>query len=125
MVPSLIPPEINPPGVGQKNNKLQLQRAHFSGPLPPPSLLEQYEQCVPGAGERIIRLTEAQGDHRRLMEKTVVNRTFSEARFGQVCAVLVALAGIGAAAYVAVSGHEIAGSILGGSTMAMIVTAFL
>lgn len=30
----------------------------FSGPLPPPKILAQYEECLPGAADRIMTMTE-------------------------------------------------------------------
>ncbi len=36
----------------------------FQGPLPPPDLLDNYEQILPGAAERIFGLTETEQSHR-------------------------------------------------------------
>ena len=38
-------------------------RASFSGPLPPPELLKQYDEVVPGAADRIISMAEAEQAH--------------------------------------------------------------
>ena len=35
-----------------------------TGPLPPPEQLAQYEQIIPGAADRILRMTENNSDHR-------------------------------------------------------------
>ena len=40
----------------------------FSGPLPVSSEFERYEKTVKGAGDRILRLTENEQEHRHLME---------------------------------------------------------
>lgn len=40
----------------------------FSGPLPPPNILVNYEQACPGAADRIIRLAEQQAGHRQNTE---------------------------------------------------------
>ena len=39
---------------------LSLEASSFSGPLPPPELLKQYDEVVPGAAERIISMAEAE-----------------------------------------------------------------
>jgi len=39
-----------------------------SGPLPMPQQLRQYDDIVPGAAERIIRMAEGQGAHRQRLE---------------------------------------------------------
>jgi uncharacterized membrane protein len=54
---------------GQMQASLTIQAAQFSGPLPPPALLEHYNKVHPGAADRIIRMAEEQGAHRREMEK--------------------------------------------------------
>lgn len=44
----------------------------FSGPLPPPKHLAEYERILPGAAERIFRMAEDQATHRRSLEQAVV-----------------------------------------------------
>ncbi|MFN7543319.1 MAG: DUF2335 domain-containing protein [Acidobacteriota bacterium] len=104
----------------------------FSGPLPPPSVLRDYEEFVPGSAERIIAMAEKQGDHRRRLEsehlaigRLVIEKSFAEARAGQVCAVIVCFLFLAAGIYLAIDGREIAASVIGGAGMAAIVTAFL
>lgn len=36
----------------------------WQGSLPPPSMLQQYDDALPGAAERIMRMAEAQENHR-------------------------------------------------------------
>jgi uncharacterized membrane protein len=45
------------------------QTEAFAGPLPPPRLLDGYEQIVPGAANRIITLAEEEARHRRREER--------------------------------------------------------
>lgn len=42
---------------------------YFAGPLPPPQVLEGYNQAVPGLADRIVTMTEDEGRHRREMER--------------------------------------------------------
>jgi len=44
----------------------------FTGPLPPPALLEQYERLSPGFAERIITSWEIETAHRHDLERKVV-----------------------------------------------------
>ena len=37
--------------------------------MPPPEILESYEKFMPGSAERIFRMIEIQGEHRREIEK--------------------------------------------------------
>ena len=109
----------------------------FAGPLPPPGLLKGYEEACPGAARIIISLAETQGEHRREIEKKMsdasveaMHRQYDEARMGQICALIVALAFIGAGVYVAISGHPWPGALLGvggggGLVLQAIVTTFV
>ncbi|WP_175201656.1 DUF2335 domain-containing protein [Achromobacter insolitus] len=50
-----------------------LQHQAYEGPIPPPALLEHYNEIVPGAAERIIAMAESETAHRRQMESMQVN----------------------------------------------------
>ncbi len=45
----------------------------LSGPLPPPEMLAQYEEILPGAAERILSMAERQAEHRQKMERDESN----------------------------------------------------
>jgi uncharacterized membrane protein len=42
------------------------------GPLPHPAVLKQYDDVVPGAAERIMRMAEQQAQHRQDLEAHVI-----------------------------------------------------
>lgn len=42
---------------------LQIESQIFSGPLPPPILLEEYEKIIPGSAKEIIEMSVAQKKH--------------------------------------------------------------
>src|SRR4051794_22436827 len=44
--------------------------AEFSGPLPPPSYLREYDIILPGAASRIISMAEAEQRHRHAWERS-------------------------------------------------------
>lgn len=44
----------------------------FSGPIPQPEVLRDYEQVIPGLAERIVRWSEDEASHRRTMERSLV-----------------------------------------------------
>ena len=44
----------------------------FTGPLPRPETLREYDQVLPGLAERIVLMAEKEGDHRRSVEKSLV-----------------------------------------------------
>jgi uncharacterized membrane protein len=53
----------------QQNNRTMLVQQtsvqSFSGPLPPPEVLKRFDEIVPGAAERIIKMAEAQSEQRK------------------------------------------------------------
>ena len=50
----------------------KLNAQHFSGPLPPPLVLVQYNEAVPDAADRIIKMAESQSSHRQNLETKVL-----------------------------------------------------
>lgn len=68
-----------------------VQSVEYSGPLPPPAVLQRYDQVVPGAAERILRMAEGQSKHRQELEKTVVRSGSRDSLLGIVSGVVVSL----------------------------------
>lgn len=104
-----------------KKREIVAVEASFSGPLPPPDILKGYEDVCPGAAQRMLAMVEQQGEHRRRMEEKALDASiaemrlgFSEARFGQICAVVVAIGFIFGGVYIAMMGHPWQGRLLGG-----------
>lgn len=63
--------------------RLGVQIERFSGPLPPPEVLEKYNAIEPGSANRIIRMAESQAQHRQSLERTVIeSRTRSDLKNG-------------------------------------------
>ena len=120
-----------------KSNSNQVIAQHtrqvtFSGPIPPPEILAKYEELKPGFAERIIKMAEEQGKHRRLLEtdglQGQIQHTKSrdlEAKFGQWFAFILTVLTIVAGAYLVIKNHQISGTIFGGMGLAVIVTAFI
>lgn len=70
---------------------IKIERSHYSGPIPPPELLKGYEDVLPGAADRILVMAEKQSDHRRSMEKTVVESGARDSKLGIICGTIVCL----------------------------------
>lgn len=52
--------------------KVTQQVTAYRGPVPPPQLLREYDEVVPGAADRILAMAEMQTMHRVDLEATVV-----------------------------------------------------
>ncbi len=97
----------------------------FSGPVPPPGVLEQYDQIVPGSAERIIAMAEQEIDHRRNVELKIISREFREAKRGQVCALAIGTIAIIASVIISFTGAQWAASVIGGGGVVGLVSAFI
>ena len=97
----------------------------FSGPLPPPSMLSQYNQIVPGAAERIIAMAERQAQHRQNIENKVIDSDIGNSRLGLHYGLIIGLAAVIGGTICILSGHEIAGSIIGGTGLTGLVGVFV
>lgn len=64
---------------------------YFSGPLPPPELLANYEHASPGAASRIIAMAEDQTKHRHELEKAITQANIKNERTGMHFAFLLTL----------------------------------
>jgi uncharacterized membrane protein len=48
----------------------QIRAQTFSGPLPPPDLLDAYERTMPGLADRIVKMAEKEQSERLLRERS-------------------------------------------------------
>jgi uncharacterized membrane protein len=93
----------------------------FSGPLPPPNLLDGYENIVPGAAARILTLAEEEAVHRRRME-----RGFARYRgWSLFAASLIALVALVGGLYLTATGHSTEGLVVVLVEIGTLVTVFL
>ncbi len=113
----------------------------FEGPLPHPTILEQYNAIVPDAAERIIRVFESESAHRQRQEDTalqaniqaqsknldIISRqsrdAFSSDTKGQWLGFAVSIASVVGAVYLASIGHDWAAVALVSLPLAGIIRA--
>ena len=104
----------------------EVQRVEqFQGPLPPPDALAQYEEAVPGAGDRMLQVYERQVEHRHRMESALVSDGSAQARRGIVAGTIVALAVLCLAGYALYLGEPAAAGVLGAVDIIGIVWAYI
>jgi uncharacterized membrane protein len=89
---------------GQKNTlsgrvqKIEVQQ-QFSGPLPPPGHLSDYEAILPGAAERILRMAENAQNHSAYMDRCIVEAQIDDQKRGMRYGLVVLLLIIALATY--------------------------
>ncbi|MCA3442503.1 MAG: DUF2335 domain-containing protein [Rhodobacter sp.] len=87
------------------------QTMSYSGPLPPPAMMAQYNEALPGLADRIMKLAEQeQGIRRRDNGWILSNDTLRV-----VGSILVSLGLIAAGVYCGVIGEPWLGGVLGTS----------
>jgi uncharacterized membrane protein len=106
--------------------------ASFIGPLPPPSILKQYDEVNPGLANRIVRMAETEADHRRQIEKKALDadirfadKEYIERRIGQFLGFGIGVIALIVGAVVAIHGQPWAGSFIGTGGVVGLVTAFI
>jgi len=60
--------DINHNSEAKETFKSILQMQQFSGPLPHPSLLKEYQELISDSPERFLKMVEEEGKHRRELE---------------------------------------------------------
>ena len=101
----------------------------FSGPIPPPSIIAGYEDVVPGAADRIIRMAEQQSSHRQLMEAMEMKAAVRDSLLGVIFAFSLGIGCLAACVITVImvpaAAGAFCGSVLGVTGIGAIVTAFL
>lgn len=104
-------PENNPQT--QNPSQLKVQQLEISsGPIPSPQILQQYNNIVPDAAERIIRMAEKQSDHRIDLESKVVSSNIVKSYVGMVLATIIAVYGLYIAKEISINGNPWAAAII-------------
>lgn len=105
--------------------------AAYSGPLPPPEWLRQYEGVLPGIADRMMALVESEvsnqhdaSAHHRQMQERVVSAGITMAKRGQVVAALLGFSFLVAAVVLALAGNPLLGGVIGIVDLLGIVVSF-
>ena len=104
---------------------LKMQGVQYSGPIPPPAMLEQYNHIVPGAAERILKMAEEQSAHRRSLEKKAIDTDSRNSTIGIVSALFITLSAFAVVAYAITVGQKEIAQIIGGTVIVSLAGAFI
>ena len=107
-------PDNNPPVRNNPSNAPARLTTftEVTGPIPPPQILQQYNNIVPGAAERIIRMAEKQSDHRMALENKVVGSNLVKSYLGMIVGASIAIFGLHIAKEIAIDGNPATAGII-------------
>lgn len=77
----------------------------FVGPLPPPDALAMYERAKPGLADRIVRMAEMEGEHRRGLQR----RAMRLSELGLAAAFVIAMTALGGGIFLVDTGSSLEG----------------
>ncbi|MGB8261570.1 MAG: DUF2335 domain-containing protein [Terracidiphilus sp.] len=97
----------------------------YSGPLPPPEILEQFGRIVPNGAERIFAQFESQAEHRQGLESRVIRSNTLNQTIGVVSASLIGLIGVCGGLLLAYLGKDLAGLATTFGTLGSLVGVFI
>jgi uncharacterized membrane protein len=100
-------------------------RAEFSGPLPPPEVLERYNNVIPNGADRIMSMAEEQSKHRRSLEAKAMSTDSRNSLLGVIFAFVLGLSTIISGTYVILKGQVWPGTLLGSLGLVGLVSAFI
>ena len=117
----------NPSTQGPKSVlNVKHQEIHqYSGPIPPPAMLEQYDRIVPGAAARILKMAEDQSAHRQELEKKAIGSDVRNSLLGIIAAFVIALSAFGVVIFAVQKGQAIPATVLGSGVIVSLVSAFI
>lgn len=111
--------------LAKNSNQVVHQEARYSGPIPLPAMLADYEAILPGSADRILAMAENQSAHRIEIEKIAVNARARDSLLGIVAGFLIGVSALATSAFVIVNGHTFAGGLIGTSGLAGLVGVFI
>lgn len=103
----------------------QAQSITYSGPLPTPAHLAQYDQILPGAAERILKMAEEQASHRRNLEAKVISSGISDSKKGLWFGFFIGLSGFLIVGYCAYLEFQFLAGIIAALDLGSLVGVFV
>lgn len=105
--------------------RMLISRQSFSGPMPPPECLRQYDQIVPGAAKDIFEEFKMNGAHQRAMDQTILKASSDRDRRAQWMACGLVFLGFILIMALAWTNHDWVAAAVAGTLLGAVVTGFL
>ncbi len=96
----------------------------YQGPLPHPDILKGYAELDATLPDRIVRMAETEMASRHAAQTQALSHSFTLAKLGMYSGLAVALAGLGAASYMA-QFSAVAAAVIGAVDLGVLVGIFV
>ncbi|AXP80924.1 hypothetical protein CJ739_1839 [Mariniflexile rhizosphaerae] len=128
-IPQEIQEILNDPEISDEKKEkiisvLTIKRS-FSGPLPSPEVLQQYNNVVKDGAERVVKMAENQSKHRMDLEDFAIKGQIKQSGRGQIFGFTLALLCIASTVYLATEGYETLAIALGTTTVIGLASIFV
>lgn len=104
---------------------IRQELSFYSGPLPSPRVLREFDEVVPGSARRLIDRFEKQSDHRMAMEEKNLDASIDRANRGLVAGLIVVVLALATALILGLNGQEVAAAAIGGGSLATVAGVFV
>jgi len=104
---------------------IAVQAESYSGPLPSPKQLAEYDAVHPGAATVLIKAFVDQGQHRMELEQLVIRDGVKRANRGLIAGGVVSVVALAACVALAFFGAQAAAAVVGGSTVVSLALCFV
>lgn len=101
------------------------QRSIYSGPIPSPEMLKQFDEVIPNGADRIMTMAENQSNHRMNLETKVVNANNRDSLLGIIFAGILGIVGLIGGLCLIYTGKSISGFIFSSGSLATLVGLYL
>lgn len=97
----------------------------YSGPIPPPAMLDQYDRIHPGLAEELVKFAKDEQLHRQGLETMAVSGEISKDKRGQNYALIICLAVLAVGTVAIITDAPVVGGLLSGSTLTGLAYIFI
>ena len=110
---------------GDFSRDFVLHIEQYSGIVPHPSIVRQWEQIMPGSADRVLTMSEEHHSGRIEMEKTMVKHLVNRERLGMYLYFVIAMTMIIGGIIISLQGFSTVGLVALGAPIATLAGAFI
>lgn len=97
----------------------------FSGPLPPPEILKEYNEIVPGSAQTFVDVFTEQARHRMNLEQTHLRSDRRRSWGGLIAGFIIAMTALCGGILLVYLDHDAAGATIGTTGLGGLVGTFI